>query len=104
MESVRLNSLTTDELNNLSQGNSRVFSFLESIQFDLERVPPVVLEEELKIVGGNKVFPSLPTQNGVKRGTLYLSTGQYEAVVIGGNDKWRRLYDGTTYDPAATIP
>lgn len=70
---------------------------LIAIQNDLIKIPFIL--DETDIVGGN--FPVLPES---KKAWLYLDTGTYEAVVIGGNDKWRRLYDGTTYDPATPIP
>jgi len=78
-------------------GADAIVFMLAAIQRDLLKVPFIL--DETDIVGGN--FPALPES---KKAWLYLDTGTYEAVVIGGNDKWRRLYDGTTYDPATAIP
>ncbi len=101
MDNTETNALSTLELNQLGQNEYRFFQWLQAVQDDLTTIPSMSTEGSLVEVGGNKVFPQLPTG---KIGLLFLSTGTYEAVVIGGNDKWRRLYDGTTYDPATAIP
>lgn len=97
MQSIENNALTTEELSRLGDNVMRFFNFLEAIQSDVTKIPFILNESD--IVGGN--FPALPES---KKAWLYLDTGTYEAVVIGGNDKWRRLYDGATYDPATAIP
>lgn len=97
MQSIENNALTTEELSRLGDNVMRFFNFLEAIQSDVTKIPFIF--DQSDIVGGN--FPALPES---KKAWLYLDTGTYEAVVIGGADKWRRLYDGTTYDPATAIP
>jgi len=111
MENIGRNSLTTDELNKVAEiiSNSsastidlfRFFNWLQSIQNDLNKIPSVLNENDSIEVGGSKVFPPLPLD---KLGLLFLSSGVYEATVIGGVDKWRRLYDGASFDPAAVLP
>jgi len=97
MQSIENNALTTEELSRLGNNVMRFFNFLEAIQSDVTKIPFIF--DQSDVVGGN--FPLLPES---KKAWLYLDTGTYEAVVIGGNDKWRRLYDGTTYDPATPTP
>lgn len=111
MENIKRNSLTTDELNRVaeiisdSSANTidlfRFFNWLQSIQDDLNKIPSVLNETDSIESGGNQVFPPLPLD---KLGLLFLSSGTYEATVIGGADKWRRLYDGTAFDPASILP
>jgi hypothetical protein len=104
MESTENNALSTSDLGRVSQiisdkgGPARFFNWLESIQSDLIKMPNILRQADL--VGGLN-FPELPPD---KVGLLFLSSGTYEAVIIGGIDKWRRLYDGTTYDPATAAP
>ncbi len=104
MESTENNALSTSDLARVSQiisdkgGPARFFNWLESIQSDLIKIPSMLRQVDL--VGGVD-FPELPID---KVGLLFLSSGTYEAVIIGGIDKWRRLYDGTTFDPATAAP
>jgi len=98
---LRDNLLTTPELQQLGAKHYRFYNWLQAIQSDLESLPDIINEGDLLEVGGNKQFPSLPAN---KIGLLFLSSGTYEAAVVGGFDKWRRLYDGTTFDPSTNIP
>lgn len=104
MESTENNALSTSDLGRVSQaisdnsGSARFFNWMESIQSDLTRIPSILRQSDL--VGGVN-FPDLPPD---KVGLLFLSSGTYEAAIIGGVDKWRRLYDGTTFDPATAAP
>lgn len=104
MESTENNSLSTSDLSRVSQiisdkgGPARFFNWLESIQSDIVKIPNILSQSDL--VSGTD-FPSLPPD---KVGLLFLSSGTYEAAIIGGIDKWRRLYDGTTFDPATAAP
>lgn len=95
------NSLSTSGLNELSSFNQRFYNWFEAVQADLLRIPNLINESDLLEVGGSKQFPLLPAD---KIGLLFLSSGTYEAAVVGGLDKWRRLYDGTTFDPSTNIP
>ncbi len=101
MDNTDNNALVTEELSQLAGNQYRFFNWLQAIQTDLISLPNVINEGDLLEVAGNKVFPSLPQS---KIGLLFLSSGTYEAAVIGGFDKWRRLYDGTVFDPSTNIP
>jgi len=101
MQNLSKNSLSTEELSQIFKGNTRGFLFVSSLQEDNLQTPSFYLQKDCKEVGGNATFPPLPPE---KLGLLFLSSGTYEATVIGGADKWRRLYDGTTFDPATNIP
>lgn len=100
MQGIEFNSLSTAELQ--QYGNAvRFFNWLQAVQSDLNRLPSVYNQSDCKEVVGNKTFPPIPAS---KIGLLFLDSGTYEAAVVGGSDKWRRLYDGTTFDPATAIP
>lgn len=101
MQNLNSNSLTTEEITSIFGSNIRAFLFIQSIQADNLQMPVVYLEKDCKEVGGFKTFPPLPE---AKIGMLFLPSGTYEAALVGGVDKWRRLYDGATYDPAAALP
>lgn len=100
MQNIDLNGLSTAEIQDFTKA-FRLFNWMQAVQDDLTKLPTVYNIADCKEVAGNKTFPPLPSN---KIGLLFLSSGTYEAVVIGGFDKWRRLYDGTTYDPATNIP
>ena len=102
MQNVDRNLLTSSEFDAISkivESNSTDFwRWLLAMQDDNQKVPDILRQSDL---AGGVNFPELPTG---KVGLLFLSSGTYEAVIIGGIDKWRRLYDGTTFDPATAAP
>jgi len=100
MQNIDQNALSTDELNTFG-GAYRFFNWLQSIQDDLKSIPTVYRVTDCREVSGVRIFPSLPAN---KIGLLFLDSGTYEAAVVGGVDKWRRLYDGTTFDTGANLP
>lgn len=100
MQNIRSNSLSTDEIQEITNA-FRFFNWMQAVQDDLTKIPVVYNVSDCREVGGAKVFPPLPSD---KSGLLFLDSGMYEAVVIASVDKWRRLYDGTQYDPATNIP
>lgn len=100
MQNTDLNSLSTAELQEYGKA-FRFFNWLQAVQDDLSKIPTIYNASDCKEVGGNKTFPPLPTN---KTGLLFLSSGTYEAAVVASADKWRRLYDGATFDPTANIP
>ena len=101
MQNLSSNSLSTEELSNVLGDSIRAFLFVQALQADNLQMPAVYLQKDCKVVGGNPTFPPLPSD---KIGLMFLSSGTYEAAVVGGADKWRRLYDGTTFDPSTNIP
>ena len=102
MQNVDRNLLPSSELDAISKvagSNSMGFwRWMVAMQDDNQKLPDILRQSDL--VGGVN-FPALPSG---KVGLLFLSSGTYEAVIIGGIDKWRRLYDGTTFDPATAAP
>lgn len=102
MQNIDSNSLSSSELDAISriaESNATPFwRWLLAMQDDNQKIPNIFGQSDL--VGGVN-FPSLPPD---KVGLLFLSSGTYEAAIIGGIDKWRRLYDGTTFDPATAAP
>lgn len=104
MQNVRDNELDLQEVAQSLNGggiNDRLAFLIKAIQDDNLKFPVVYNIADCRVVGGNATFPALPSE---KIGLLFLTSGMYEAAVVGGADKWRRLYDGTTFDPAANIP
>jgi hypothetical protein len=107
MQNIQQNALTTDEINAIARSIDkgtvnpndlfRIFNWLQSIQNDLQSGPVSYTLRDVK--SGN--FPSLPPE---KVAFLYLESATYEGTVIAGVDKWRRLYDGATFDIGAAIP
>lgn len=107
MQNINTNSLTTDELSafakTIDKGTAnpndlfRFFNWLQAIQNDLNSIPSVYTIKDVK--AGN--FPPLPVD---KVGLLFLTSGTYEAAVVASVDKWRRMYDGATYDIGTAIP
>ena len=95
----QIGQLVTSEIPSLETW-SFIF-WLKALQDDNLKLPTVYNISDCKVVGGNPTFPPLPNE---KIGLMFLSSGTYEAVVVGGVDKWRRLYDGTTFDPSTNIP
>jgi len=107
MQNIKQSAITQTQIDQFVSENSSnvdlwayVFWF-KSMQDDLLKIPSIYDLTDCKLVSGNATFPPLPPE---KLGLLFLSSGTYEATVIGGADKWRRLYDGTTFDPATNIP
>lgn len=106
MQNTKQNALSVESITRFvnSDLGDDTWSFvfwLIAMQNDLLKIPTIFDLTDCKEVGGSPTFPPLPER---KTGLLFLDSGTYEAAVIGGADKWRRLYDGTTYDPAAAIP
>ncbi len=105
MQNLEANSLSITQIQDFIDGNAvdlfQFVVFLNALQQDNQKLPSAFTIEDCREVGGNKTFPPLPE---AKIGMLFLSSGTYEAAVVGGLDKWRRLYDGTTYDPSSNIP
>lgn len=107
MQNIKQTAITQTQIGQLVSGETKPqdsWSFifwLKALQDDNLKLPSVYNIADCKIVSGNATFPPLPTE---KIGLLFLTSGTYEAAVVGGLDKWRRLYDGTTFDPAANIP
>lgn len=105
MQNLEANSLSITQIQDFINGNAldlfQFVVFLNALQQDNQKLPSAFTIEDCREVGASKVFPPIPE---AKIGLLFLPSGTYEAAVVGGVDKWRRLYDGTTFDPSTALP